>query len=116
MLPAIERRLKYFELAPGRAPAREDIQDIRDATTRQRVNLRLQRARQGNYGVHRRFGDFLELILDFGPGYRLYLGEDGPLLLILLVVGDKSTQTADFREAHANWEAFKARKQKGGPR
>jgi putative addiction module killer protein len=65
--------------------------------------------------VHRRLdGDFLELIADFGPGYRIYLGEDGPILIVILVIGDKSTQPSDIKEARSYWQAHKARKMIGG--
>jgi putative addiction module killer protein len=97
----------------GRFPALDDLRDIKDKVTRTRLKLRIQKAEAGNFGIHRRFGDFLELIADFGPGYRIYLGEDGMDLIVILTVGDKSTQASDFKEAEAYWEVYKSRK-KGG--
>jgi putative addiction module killer protein len=35
----------------------------------------------------------------FGPGYRLYFTRRGGVLVILLVGGDKSTQSRDIRRA-----------------
>jgi DNA-binding phage protein len=35
----------------------------------------------------------------FGPGYRIYFGKDGAHLVLLLLGGDKATQTADVARA-----------------
>lgn len=48
--------------------------------------------------------------LDFGPGYRLYFGRDGDLLIILLIGGSKNRQQRDIEAAHAYWEDYKRRK------
>jgi putative addiction module killer protein len=115
MPEAKHREAEFFELVAGRHPAKDDLDDIRDLVTRQRLLQRIQKAQLGNYGHHRRLdADFLELIADFGPGFRIYLGEDGERLIIILVVGDKSTQASDIREARCYWEAYKTRKKKGG--
>lgn len=37
--------------------------------------------------------------IDHGPGYRLYFIQSGPVLVVLLAGGDKSTQDADIRRA-----------------
>lgn len=42
-----------------------------------------------------------ELRIDYGPGYRVYFVRRGPLLLVLLVGGDKRTQDADIKRAVA---------------
>ena len=112
MNPAKTKKVMYFELLKNRFPALDDLSDLKDKVARSRIDQRIERAGLGNYGSHRRFSDLVELIADFGPGYRVYLGEDGSLLIIILVVGDKSTQDSDFREARAYWEAYKARKRR----
>lgn len=35
----------------------------------------------------------------FGPGWRLYYVQRGPVLIVMLGGGDKSTQTADIAKA-----------------
>jgi len=37
--------------------------------------------------------------VDYGPGYRLYFMQRGPVLIVLLAGGDKSTQDADIKRA-----------------
>ena len=41
-----------------------------------------------------------------GPGYRVYYGRTGNALYLLLCGGDKGTQDADIKSAHAMWEVL----------
>ncbi len=52
----------------------------------------------------------LEYRIDFGPGYRIYFGRDGHLLLILLAGGTKKRQQDDLRTAKASWSDYRKRK------
>ena len=52
----------------------------------------------------------LEYRLDFGPGYRVYFGRDGDVLVILLAGGTKKQQQRDIEAAQARWAAYKQRK------
>lgn len=45
--------------------------------------------------------------IDYGPGYRVYFGEDGDLV-VLLCGGDKSTQKKDIETAKAFWKDYNA--------
>ena len=51
-----------------------------------------------------------ELRIHVGPGYRIYFGQDGERLVILLVGGDKGTQARDIADAKAFWSDYKRRK------
>lgn len=44
-------------------------------------------------------GDLSEMRVDFGPGYRLYFTRRDRLLIVVLVGGDKSTQSKDIKRA-----------------
>src|ERR1700739_1179679 len=55
-------------------------------------------------------GGVVELKLDFGPGYRIYFGQDGLTLVILLAGGTKKRQSEDILTAKARWAEYKARK------
>jgi len=62
--------------------------------------VRLDRVALGNLGDVRAVGGGLsELRIDHGPGYRVYLTQRGPILVILLCGGDKSSQERDIRRA-----------------
>lgn len=51
-----------------------------------------------------------EFRIDFGPGYRIYFGKDGDLLVILLGGGAKKRQQDDIATALARWQDYKKRK------
>lgn len=51
-----------------------------------------------------------ELRIDYGPGYRVYFGQDGETLVILLCGGTKTRQQKDIDRDKALWADYKARK------
>jgi putative addiction module killer protein len=51
----------------------------------------------------------MEFRLDFGPGYRVYFGQAGDTLVILLCGGDKRTQARDIATAKQYWQSYKRR-------
>ena len=53
-----------------------------------------------------------ELKIDFGPGYRVYYGYDGPKVVILLAGGTKKHQDKDIDTAKKRWTDYKTRKKK----
>ncbi len=81
---------------------------LKDRVGRARVLVRIDRLAAGNAGDVQPVGEGVsEMRIHFGPGYRVYFTMRGPLLIILLVGGDKSTQAADISKAKAiaaSWE------------
>ena len=71
---------------------------------------RVSRMAAGNFGdcKPRREG-VQELKIDFGPGYRVYLSKQGPVLVLLLCGGDKSDQSRDIERAIAYLKDWKQR-------
>lgn len=55
-----------------------------------------------------------ELKIDFGPGYRVYFGNDGDTLVILLGGGTKQKQQRDIETAIERWADYKNRKRSQG--
>ena len=85
--------------ADGKNPYRERL-DTLDATPRARIQARALRFSTGNLGDHKSVGGGVwEARVMFGPGYRIYFGKDGAQLVLLLLGGDKSTQTVDVARA-----------------
>ena len=48
-----------------------------------------------------------ELRIDFGPGYRVYFGQDGDQV-VLVGGGTKGTQAADIAKAKEYWRDYNA--------
>jgi putative addiction module killer protein len=45
--------------------------------------------------------------IDFGPGYRVYFGRDGEVLVILLTGGTKKRQQRDIEAAKEYWRDYR---------
>lgn len=68
---------------------------------------RIVRLTEGNYGDCASVGDGVsELRMFFGPGYRVYIGEAGNQIVVLLCGDDKSTQTQDIDIAKTYWKEY----------
>jgi putative addiction module killer protein len=50
-----------------------------------------------------------ELKIDYGPGYRVYFGQIGTTVVVLLCGGDKKTQAKDIANAKEFWQDFRKR-------
>lgn len=75
---------------------------LKDRQAVLRINARIRRLSVGNPGDTKPVGEGVsELRIDYGPGYRVYFRRSGPLLILLLVGGDKRTQDADIKHAIA---------------
>lgn len=69
---------------------------------------RLDRVANGNLGLAQSVGEGVhELKINFGPGYRVYFGQDGDEV-ILLGGGTKKTQPKDIVAAKDNWRDYNA--------
>jgi len=105
-----EMELREFLTETGRNPFRKWLHSLRDIRARARIRVRLNRVRLGNLGDCKPIGEgVMELRLDFGPGYRVYFGQEGGFVVILLCGGDKGTQTRDIATAKQYWQSYKRR-------
>ena len=86
----------------------EWIDNLRDRAGAAQVLRRLARLERGNPGRVAPVGEGVsELKIDFGPGYRVYFGQRGEELVIILSGGDKSNQDRDIRAAKKLWDEWK---------
>jgi len=84
-----------------------------DAQAAAKVATALYRIEQGNLSNVKAVGKGVsEYKLDVGPGYRIYFGQEGEKIIILLGGGSKKTQVKDIRIAQALWAEYKAEKAK----
>ncbi len=75
-----------------------------------KVATALYRMEQGNLSNVKPVGQGVaEYRINFGPGYRVYIGQEGEILIILLGGGAKKGQNADIQLAQQRWRDYKAR-------
>ncbi len=73
---------------------------LRDASAKGRIAGRLERMSWGQFGDVKSVGNGIsEIRFSFGPGYRIYFQQRGPVVILLLIGGDKDTQARDIRRA-----------------
>ncbi len=83
------------------------LNSLRDVMGRKRILARITRLEQGNYGDCEPVGEGIsELRMFFGPGYRVYFGEQGNDIVILLCGGDKDSQDRDIQQVKAYWQEY----------
>jgi putative addiction module killer protein len=83
----------------------------RDAGEPSKTGRVPHRLEQGNLSNVKPVGEgVLEHRIDWGPGYRVYLGRDGAVLVILLTGGSKKRQQRDIDTAKALWADYKRRR------
>lgn len=84
------------------------LKDLRDATAAKRIASRIALLQAGHLGDVKSVGDKVsELRIDHGPGYRLYLTRQDSSVIVLLVGGDKGSQSRDIasaKEMAATWK------------
>ena len=82
-----------------------------DTAAAVKVTVYLTRMSKGNLSSIKGIGSGIsECRIDWGPGYRIYLGQDGPELIILLGGGTKKRQNQDIKTAKSLWQEYKRRK------
>jgi putative addiction module killer protein len=105
--------LRYYLAADGRSPFEVWFSGL-DAAAAAKVAVALARLEQGNSSSAKPVGEgVLEYRIDWGPGYRVYFGRDGAVLVILLTGGTKRRQQRDIEAAKALWADYKRRKPRG---
>jgi putative addiction module killer protein len=73
------------------------LQSLQDIRARAKILARIDRLELGNPGDIASVGEGIsELRIHYGPGYRIYIYQQGEEIVILLCGGDKSSQRADI--------------------
>jgi putative addiction module killer protein len=101
------KEIRNYLTAEGRSPFQEWLDSLRDIKARVRIEKRLERVALGNLGDYRSVGEGVcELKIDYGSGYRVYFGQVGLTIVLLLCGGDKSTQEQDIIKAKEYWRDY----------
>jgi len=75
------------------------------------VTIAIDRLGEGHTSNAKSLSEGLsELRINRGPGYRIYFGWDGKVLVILLGGGTKKRQQSDIQTALRHWRSYKVRK------
>ena len=102
--------IEEYETEDGVSPFGQLFAGL-DAQAAAIVTVSLGRLADGNTSHVKPIGEGAsELTIDRGPGYRVYCGWDGKVLVILLGGGTKHRQQDDIERALARWADYKARK------
>ena len=88
------------------------LRKLKDFRAKAKVLVRIQRIElKGNFGDSKSVGEgLMELRIKEGKGYRVYYKEQGEAVILLLIGGDKSTQSADIDKAKSLWTKYKNEK------
>lgn len=81
-----------------------------DAQAAAKVSTAIVRMEMGNTSNIKWFDGLGEYRIDWGPGYRIYLVQEGKRLIILFGGGTKSSQKVDIKQAAALLAEYKNRK------
>jgi putative addiction module killer protein len=84
--------------------------DSLNAQAAAKVTVAKARLELGNTSNIKWFDGIGEYRIDWGPGYRIYLVQDGKNLIILLGGGTKKRQQKDIKTAKALYKEYKSRK------
>jgi len=95
--------------ADGSNPYRKWFDGL-DAHAAAKIATATLRLEMGNTSNVKWIGTIGEYRIDWGPGYRIYLGKDGDSLIILLGGGTKKRQQVDIERAKGLWAEYNTRK------
>jgi putative addiction module killer protein len=92
--------LRIYTDRQDRQPLTQWLGDLKDIRARAQIRARLARVGAGNLGDCKPLRDGVqEMRIDYGPGYRVYLSRQGPVLVLLLCGSDKSDQSKAINQA-----------------
>ena len=83
-----------------------------DTTAAAKIAVVKLKMEQGNLSNVKWFRGIGEYRLDWGPGYRVYIGKDGDRVIVLLGGGTKKGQQKDIERAVMLWDEYNERKAK----
>lgn len=102
------RKLKIYTAANGHRPFELFMTSIEREGARGPIASRLERVRLGSLGDWKALREGVcEFRIHFGPGYRVYFGIEGDLV-ILLCGGKKARQARDIARAVDYWRDYNA--------
>ena len=102
-------RVEEYRRADGTNPFRRWFERL-PFDARHRVGRAITRLEDGNTSAVKWFDGIGELRIHFGPGYRVYVHQDGTELILLLGGGTKQRQQEDIARALLLRREYRERK------
>jgi len=102
-------RIEEYLREDGSSPYRRWFDGL-DPQSAAKVATAMLRLEMGNTSSIKWFAGMGECVIDWGPGYRIYLAKDGDALIVLFGGGTKRSQQRDINQAKALLAEYKARK------
>ena len=102
-------KVEEYICQDGSNPYKSWFDDLDSQAAAKIVTAKL-RLELGNTSNVKWFDGIGEYVIDWGPGYRVYLAKDGETLIILFGGGTKRGQQRDIERAKALHLEYKARK------
>ena len=102
-------QIKEYIKEDGSNPYKKWFDDL-NAQAAAKVTVAIARLELGNTSNIKWFEGIGEYRIDWGPGYRIYLLQDGKNLIILLGGGSKKRQQQDIKQAITLRKEYKIRK------
>ena len=102
-------KVRELLLSDGSSPYADWFNSL-PADAAAKVTTAKLRMQQGNLSSVEWFRGIGEYKIDFGSGWRIYLGKDGLEIIVLLGGGSKKRQQKDIDRAVEFWQEYKRRK------
>jgi len=110
MPEARPREILKYETVDDRCPFAEWVDSYGEGSeTFSKIIVNIDRLERGNFSnVESVGGGVFELKIDYGPGFRVYFGQVGDVV-VLLGGGTKAAQANDIAAAKDHWRDFNAK-------
>lgn len=103
----IPRKIIYYTTSNGVTPFIEWL-DTLDQETTSIIYERIEKVKIGYFGDYKNLGNgVFELRIHLGLGYRIYFGQNGKEIVLILCGGNKNTQERNIKKAKIYWEKYK---------
>jgi putative addiction module killer protein len=104
------KQLVYYATEAGREPCREWLNSL-DMIEQAVIYAYIDRVAMGaaKKNVKAVGEGVFEIKIARGPGYRVYFGQVGKKMILLLLGGDKGSQRRDIRLAKEFWRNYETR-------
>jgi len=109
MLLLVPMRLHEYIQEDGRNPYKEWFDGL-DAQAAAKISVAKARLELENTSNIKWFEGIGEYKVNWGPGYRIYLAQDGKNLMILFGGGTKKKQQADIERVKKLFKEYKKQK------